>query len=157
MKLKIKAVSDKIGKDIPYPFYATAGAAAMDLCACVDAPVEVAPRALVSIPTGIAIALPSADYVALVFARSGLGIKHGVVPGNCVGVIDSDYRGEIMVGLYNSGESEYTVQPGDRIAQLMVTPVVQADVELVDKLDETERGAGAVSYTHLTLPTTPYV
>ena len=147
MKLKIKAVSDKIGKDIPYPFYATAGAAAMDLCACVDAPVEVAPRALVSIPTGIAIALPSADYVALVFARSGLGIKHGVVPGNCVGVIDSDYRGEIMVGLYNSGESEYTVQPGDRIAQLMVTPVVQADVELVDKLDETERGAGGFGST----------
>ena len=147
MKLKIKAVSDKIGKDIPYPFYATAGAAAMDLCACVDAPVEVAPRALVSIPTGIAIALPSADYVALVFARSGLGIKHGVVPGNCVGVIDSDYRGEIMVGLYNSGESEYTVQPGDRIAQLMVSPVVQADVELVDKLDETERGAGGFGST----------
>ena len=147
MKLKIKAVSDKIGKDIPYPFYATAGAAAMDLCACVDAPVEVAPRALVSIPTGIAIALPSADYVALVFARSGLGIKHGVVPGNCVGVIDSDYRGEIMVGLYNSGESEYTVQPGDRIAQLMVTPVVQADVELVDELDETERGAGGFGST----------
>ena len=147
MKLKIKAVSDKIGKDIPCPFYATAGAAAMDLCACVDAPVEVAPRALVSIPTGIAIALPSADYVALVFARSGLGIKHGVVPGNCVGVIDSDYRGEIMVGLYNSGESEYTVQPGDRIAQLMVTPVVQADVELVDELDETERGAGGFGST----------
>ena len=147
MKLKIKAVSDKIGKDIPYPFYATAGAAAMDLCACVDAPVEVAPRALVSIPTGIAIALPSAEYVALVFARSGLGIKHGVVPGNCVGVIDSDYRGEIMVGLYNSGESEYTVQPGDRIAQLMVTPVVQADVELVDELDETERGAGGFGST----------
>ena len=99
------------------------------------------------IPTGIAIALPSADYVALVFARSGLGIKHGVVPGNCVGVIDSDYRGEIMVGLYNSGESEYTVQPGDRIAQLMVTPVVQASVELVDELDETERGAGGFGST----------
>ena len=93
MKLKIKAVSDKIGKDIPYPFYATAGAAAMDLCACVDAPVEVAPRALVSIPTGIAIALPSAEYVALVFARSGLGIKHGIALSNGVGVIDSDYRG----------------------------------------------------------------
>ena len=100
MKLKIKAVSDKIGKDIPYPFYATAGAAAMDLCACVDAPVEVAPRALVSIPTGIAIALPSAEYVALVFARSGLGIKHGIALSNGVGVIDSDYRGEIRVGLH---------------------------------------------------------
>lgn len=147
MKLKIKAVSDKIGKDIPYPFYATAGAAAMDLCACVDAPVEVAPRALVSIPTGIAIALPSAQYVALVFARSGLGIKHGVAPANCVGVIDSDYRGEIMVGLQNSGESDYTIQPADRIAQLMITPVVQAQVELVDELDDTDRGAGGFGST----------
>ena len=105
MKLKIKAVSDKIGKDIPYPFYATAGAAAMDLCACVDAPVEVAPRALVSIPTGIAIALPSAEYVALVFARSGLGIKHGIALSNGVGVIDSDYRGEIRVGLTNLSDT----------------------------------------------------
>ena len=147
MKLKIKAVSDKIGKDIPYPFYATAGAAAMDLCACVDAPVEVAPRALVSIPTGIAIALPSAEYVALVFARSGLGIKHGVAPANCVGVIDSDYRGEIMVGLQNSGESDYTIQPADRIAQLMITPVVQAQVELVEELDDTDRGAGGFGST----------
>ena len=147
MKLKIKAVSDKIGKDIPYPFYATAGAAAMDLCACMDAPVEVAPRALVSIPTGIAIALPSADYVALVYARSGLGVKHGVAPANCVGVIDSDYRGEIMVGLQNSGKEDYVIQPADRIAQLMMTPVVQADVELVDELDETERGAGGFGST----------
>lgn len=147
MKLKIKAVSDKIGKDIPYPFYATAGAAAMDLCACMDAPVEVAPRALVSIPTGIAIALPSAQYVALVFARSGLGIKHGVAPANCVGVIDSDYRGEIMVGLQNSGESDYTIQPADRIAQLMITPVVQALVELVDELDDTDRGTGGFGST----------
>ena len=147
MKLKIKAVSDKIGKDIPYPFYATAGAAAMDLCACMDAPVEVAPRALVSIPTGIAIALPSAEYVALVFARSGLGIKHGIALSNGVGVIDSDYRGELTVGLVNHGDVPYTIQPGDRIAQLMVTPVVQADVELVDELDETERGAGGFGST----------
>ena len=147
MKLKIKAVSDKIGKDIPYPFYATAGAAAMDLCACVDAPVEVAPRALVSIPTGIAIALPSADYVALVYARSGLGVKHGVAPANCVGVIDSDYRGEIMVGLQNSGKEDYVIQPADRIAQLMIAPVIQAQVELVDQLDETARGAGGFGST----------
>ena len=147
MELKIKALSPKIGTDIPLPRFATAGAACMDLSACVDQPVTLAAGERRLIPTGIAIALPSADYVALVFARSGLGIKHGVVPGNCVGVIDSDYRGEIMVGLYNSGESEYTVQPGDRIAQLMVTPVVQADVELVDELDETERGAGGFGST----------
>lgn len=147
MKLKIKAVSDKIGKDIPYPFYATAGAAAMDLCACVDAPVEVAPRALVSIPTGIAIALPSAEYVALVFARSGLGIKHGIALSNGVGVIDSDYRGEIQVGLTNLSHTPYTISPADRIAQLAVVPVVQVNPVPVENLDETERGSGGFGST----------
>ena len=147
MKLQVKAVSPKIGHEIPYPFYASAGAAAMDLCACMDAPVEVAPRALVSIPTGIAIALPSAEYVALVYARSGLGIKHGVAPANCVGVIDSDYRGEILVGLQNSGGTDYVVQPGDRIAQLMIAPVIQAEIQPVEELDETARGAGGFGST----------
>ena len=147
MKLKVKALSHKIGTDIPAPFYASAGAAAMDLHACVDAPVTIPAGGRAVIPTGIAIALPSADYVALVFARSGLGIKHGIAPANCVGVIDSDYRGEIMVGLQNSGESDYTVQPADRIAQLMITPVVQAQVELTGALDETERGAGGLGST----------
>lgn len=147
MELKIKAVSPKIGREIPYPFYATAGAAAMDLCACIDAPVEIAPRALVSLPTGIAIALPSADYVALVFARSGLGIKHGVTLSNGVGVIDSDYRGEIRVGLTNLSDAPYTVQPGDRIAQLAVMPVARAELTIVQELDETERGAGGFGST----------
>ena len=147
MKLKIKAVSDKIGKDIPYPFYATAGAAAMDLCACMDAPGEVAPRALVSIPTGIAIALPSAEYVALGVDRSGLGIKHGIALSNGVGVIDSDYRGEIGVGLVNLSGTPYTVAPGDRIAQLAVVPVVRAALTPVEELDETARGAGGFGST----------
>ena len=104
MDLKIKAVSPKIGKEIPLPFYATPGSAAMDLHACVDEPATIPAGQRRTIPTGIAIALPSAQYVALVYARSGLGIKHGVAPANCVGVIDSDYRGEILVGLQNSGE-----------------------------------------------------
>ena len=129
------------------PERATAGSAGADLHALLDEVLTIPPGGRAAVPTGIAIGLPSPETVGLVFARSGLGIKHGVVPGNCVGVIDSDYRGEIMVGLYNSGESEYTVQPGDRIAQLMVTPVVQADVELVDELDETERGAGGFGST----------
>ena len=89
----------------------------------------------------------SADYVALVFARSGLGIKHGIAPANCVGVIDSDYRGEIMVGLHNAGDTDYTIQPADRIAQLMITPVVQATVTMVDELDDTARGAGGFGST----------
>ena len=147
MELKIKALSPKIGTEIPLPKFATAGAACMDLCACIDAPVtlEAGTRAL--IPTGIAIALPSADYVALVFARSGLGIKQGVCLSNGVGVIDSDYRGEIGVGLVNLGQSAYTVQPGDRIAQLMVTPVVQPTVVQVSALDDTDRGAGGFGST----------
>ena len=147
MELKIKAISPKVGGEIPLPYYASAGAAAMDLHACVDGPVEVAPRALVSIPTGIAIALPSPAYVALVFARSGLGIKHGVALSNGVGVIDSDYRGEIRVGLTNLSDVPYTVQPGDRIAQLMVTPVVRPALVQVEELDETQRGTGGFGST----------
>ena len=147
MKLKIKAVSPKIGAEIPFPYYASAGAAAMDLHACVEGPVIIPAGGRVTIPTGIAIALPSADYVALVFARSGLGIRQGVCLANGVGVIDSDYRGEIGVGLVNLGGSPYTVRPGDRIAQLMVTPVVQPTVVPVTELDETERGDGGFGST----------
>ncbi len=147
MELKIKALSPKIGKEIPIPFYASAGAAAMDLHACLDAPVTIPPRGRASIPTGLAIALPSADYVALIYARSGLGVKHGVAPANCVGVIDSDYRGEVLVGLQNSGDADYTVRPGDRIAQLMIAPVIQAQIRLVDELDETARGTGGFGST----------
>ena len=147
MELKIKALSPKIGTEIPLPKFATAGAACMDLCACIDAPVTLEAGARALFPTGIAIALPSADYVALVFARSGLGIKQGVCLSNGVGVIDSDYRGEIGVGLVNLGQSAYTVQPGDRIAQLMVTPVVQPTVVQVSALDDTDRGAGGFGST----------
>ena len=147
MDLKIKALSPKIGKEIPVPFYATAGAAAMDLHACIEEAVTIPAGGRKLIPTGIAIALPDPGYVALIFARSGLGIKHGIAPANCVGVIDSDYRGEIMVGLQNSGDTDYTVQPADRIAQMMITPVIQANVQLVEELDDTVRGAGGFGST----------
>ena len=119
----------------------------MDLCACIDEAVTLNAGERRLVPTGIAIALPSPEYVALVFARSGLGIKRGVCLSNGVGVIDSDYRGEIGVGLVNLGDAPYTVQPGDRIAQLMVVPVVQPAVTVVDDLDETERGAGGFGST----------
>ncbi len=147
MELKIKALSPKIGKEIPAPYYATPGAAAMDLHACLDNPVEILPGERKIIPAGFAIALPSADYVALIYARSGLAIKQGIAPANCVGVIDSDYRGEIMVGLQNSSQEAYTIQPGDRIAQLAITPVVQAKITLVDDLDDTQRGQGGFGST----------
>ena len=147
MELKIKAVHPKMGKDFPLPQFATPGSAAMDLLACIDSPVTLAPGARRTVPTGIAIALPSADYVALVYARSGLGIKHGIAPANCVGVIDSDSRGDLLVGLQNSSDQEYVIQPGDRIAQLMVAPVIQAKITMVDELDETARGAGGFGST----------
>ncbi len=147
MNLKIKALSPKIGREIPTPFYATGGAAAMDLHACIDQAVTIPAGGRAVIPTGIAIALPSADYVALIFARSGLGVKHGIAPANCVGVIDSDYRGELLVGLQNSSDVVYTIQPADRIAQLMITPVIQAQIQMVEELDDTTRGAGGFGST----------
>lgn len=143
MELKVKLLSPNVS----LPRYATAGAAAMDLTACIDQPVTIEPRALVSLPTGIAIALPSSDYVALVFARSGLGVKHGICLSNGVGVIDSDYRGEIRVGLTNLSDTPYTIRPGDRVAQLAVMPVTQATVVQTEELDETDRGAGGFGST----------
>lgn len=142
MNLKIKLLDERAKL-----FYATPGSAAMDLRACIDAPLSVAPGELVSVPAGVAVALPSADYVALVFARSGLGIKHGVTLSNGVGVIDSDYRGEIRVGLTNLSREPYTIQPGDRVAQLAVMPVERAELAYVDELDETGRGAGGFGST----------
>ena len=147
MELKIKPLSPKIGTDIPLPRFATAGAACMDLCACVDEAVTLNAGERRLVPTGIAIALPSPEYVALVFARSGLGIRKGVCLSNGVGVIDSDYRGEISVGLMNLSGEDYTIRPGDRIAQLMVVPVVRPELVQVDALDETERGAGGFGST----------
>jgi dUTP pyrophosphatase len=143
MELKVKLLSP----GAVLPRYATDGAAGMDLTACISEPVTIAPRQLVTVPTGLAIALPSAEYVALVFARSGLGVKHGISLANAVGVIDSDYRGEIKVGLTNLSDTPYTIQPGDRIAQLAVLPVVQAQVVQAEELDETGRGGGGFGST----------
>ncbi len=147
MTVKFKALSPKIGREIPAPSYATAGSAGLDLRACLEEPVTVPAGERRMIPTGLALALPSPDCAALVYARSGLAVKHGIVPANCVGVIDSDYRGEILVCLYNAGNAPYTVQPGDRIAQLVITPVVQARVEMAEELEETGRGAGGFGST----------
>ena len=147
IELKVKAVSPLMGTKFPLPAYATAGAAAMDLCACLDGDVTLKAGARQVLPTGIAIALPSADYVALICARSGLASKHGITMANGVGVIDSDYRGELRVALYNESDTDYVIHDGDRIAQLMVLPVVQPTLEFVDELDETERGAGGFGST----------
>ena len=147
MTLKLKAVSPKVGKEIPFPTRATEGSAGLDLRACLEEPVTIAPRQLVTIPTGVAMALPGQEYVGLIFARSGLGVKHGVSLSNGVGVIDSDYRGELKVGLTNLSDVPYTIQPGDRIAQLVVTPVALPQVEIVTELDDTGRGTGGFGST----------
>jgi len=141
--LKIK----KIRENAFVPKRATKGAAAVDLAAAIDEPITLKPGSIVKIPSGIAIELPSDAYVALVFGRSGLGIKHGITLANSVGVIDSDYRGEIMVGLVNNGEEPYTVMPNERIAQLMVTGVCTLPVVLCDELSDTERGEGGLGST----------
>ena len=147
MILKIKALSPKIGDTIPAPHFATAGSAAMDLCACLDGDVVLKAGARQVLPTGVAIALPSADYVALICARSGLAAKHGITMANGVGVIDSDYRGEILVPLVNRGRGSFRITPGMRIAQLVVTPVLLPDTEEVQQLPDSARGAGGFGST----------
>ena len=129
------------------PKRATSGSAGLDLCACTENEVVLKAGERTVIPTGIAIAIENNETAAFVYARSGLGIKHGISLSNGVGVIDSDYRGEIGVGLVNLGNGPYTVHPGDRIAQLMVTPVVRPVVVQAEELDETARGAGGFGST----------
>jgi dUTP pyrophosphatase len=141
--LKIKKLRD----DAKIPFRATDGSAGMDLYACIDEAVEIMPHEIRVIPTGIAIELESADYVAYIYARSGLAIKNGIAPANCVGVIDSDYRGEICVGLLNQTEKVFTVNPEERIAQMVISPVILPTIEVVDELSNTQRGAGGFGST----------
>ena len=147
MFLQIKALSPKIGDTIPVPHFATPGSAAMDLCACLDGDVVLQAGARQVLPTGVAIALPGADYVALICARSGLASRHGITMANGVGVIDSDYRGEFMIALHNHGAESRRVANGDRIAQLVVTPVIQPVFFEADTLDETDRGTGGFGST----------
>ena len=129
------------------PAYATAGAAAADLCALLDEPLTLAPMQRTLVPTGLAIELPGPECVALVYARSGLSIKHGLTMANGVGVIDSDYRGELRVPMVNLGTEPYTIAPGERIAQLCIAPVWQAAFVQADALNDTDRGAGGFGST----------
>ncbi|HMX21945.1 MAG TPA: dUTP diphosphatase [Accumulibacter sp.] len=129
------------------PAYATAGAAGLDLRACVDEPLEVRPGETVLVRTGIAIHLADPGLAALILPRSGLGHKHGIVLGNLVGLIDSDYQGEIMVSVWNRGGTSFTLQPMDRLAQLIVVPVLQVDFQVVDEFVATPRGDGGFGST----------
>ena len=146
MELLIKPISEKIGTEIPLPYYATEGAAALDLHACIDEPVTIAPHARCMIPTGIAAAIPE-GYVGIMAVRSSMGVKNGINLANGIGVIDSDYRGQMHVTLYNTTDEPYTVKCCDRIAQLMIVPVLHPTLRVVDTLPETARGEGGFGST----------
>ena len=143
MKVRFK----KILPGAKVPVYSSEFAAGADLCACVEESVTVKSGESVMLPTGIAVALPSSGYVALVFARSGLGVRHGIALSNGVGVIDSDYRGELRVPMVNLSNEPYTIQPGERVAQLCIAPVWQAAFAPADELTDTARGAGGFGST----------
>ncbi len=146
-KVMIKYLNEKVGKEIPAPAYATEGAAGMDLTACVDEDILIKKGETVLIPTGVAIALPDNSSVAYIYARSGLAIKHGIMLANGVGVVDSDYRGEVKVGLINLSNEDYIIKCGDRIAQMVFAPVLIAETEVLDELPETKRGEGGFGST----------
>lgn len=145
--IQVKRLSDKIGSAIPFPRYATEGAAGLDLPACLDTPVAIAPGSRIVIPTGLAIQIPSRYIVGLVFPRSGLAVKHGISLANAVGVIDSDYKGEILIGLINQGDKEYLIKPGERVAQIVFVPVFNVKLEEIDSLGDSDRGAGGFGST----------
>lgn len=143
MEIKIK----KLRENAKIPKRATAGSAGMDLYACIDEPITLAPGQLAIVPTGIAIALPDNSCAAFLYARSGLGVKHGICLSNGVGVIDSDYRGEICAGLCNVSDTPYTIEPDERVCQMVIAPVLTPDVVEVSELDDTDRGEGGFGST----------
>ena len=146
-KLQLKVLDPRIGNEFPLPAYATDGSAGMDLRAMLDAPLDLASGKTELIPTGIAIHIGDPDLAAVILPRSGLGHKHGIVLGNLVGLIDSDYQGQLFVSCWNRGQENFRVEVGERIAQLMLMPVVRAEFEVVDSFDESERGAGGFGHS----------
>ena len=137
----------RVGKEFPLPQYATAGSAGLDLRACLDTPLLLEPGRAELIPTGLAIYVEDPGLAAVILPRSGLGHKHGIVLGNLVGLIDSDYQGQLMVSCWNRGREPFTVQPGERIAQLVIVPVVQVELEVVEDFAATSRGAGGFGHS----------
>ena len=145
--IEIKILDARIGRDFPLPARATAGSAGVDLRACIDGPLDLEPGACRLISTGIAVHLDDPALAAMILPRSGLGHKHGIVLGNLVGLIDSDYQGELMVSCWNRGQSAFRIEPGERIAQLVVVPVVPVEFSVVDAFEATVRGAGGFGHT----------
>ena len=145
--LQIRILDPRVGTEFPLPAYATAGSAGLDLRACLDAPFALEPGRAELIPTGMAIHLADPGLAAVILPRSGLGHKHGVVLGNLVGLIDSDYQGQLMVSCWNRGREPFTIRPGERIAQLVVVPVVQVALEVVESFEDSARGAGGFGHS----------
>ena len=146
-KLQLKILNEKVGQEIPLPHYATDGSAGLDLRACLSEPLEILPGKTHLIPTGLAIYINNPGFAAIILPRSGLGHKHGIVLGNLVGLIDSDYQGELMISCWNRGQDAFTINVGDRIAQLVIVPVLQAQFELVQEFATTSRGEGGFGHT----------
>ncbi|HEX8781916.1 MAG TPA: dUTP diphosphatase [Steroidobacteraceae bacterium] len=145
--LKVRILDERVGREFPLPAYATAGSAGLDLRACLDVPLLLAPGKAELLPTGIAIHLEDPGFAAVILPRSGLGHKHGIVLGNLVGLIDSDYQGQLMVSCWNRGTEPFTVHPGDRIAQLVVVPVMQVELEVVEDFESSQRAAGGFGHS----------
>jgi dUTP diphosphatase len=145
--LKVRILDPRVGREFPLPAYSTAGSAGMDLRACLDASLLLEPGRAELIPTGLAIYVEDPGLAAVILPRSGLGHKHGVVLGNLVGLIDSDYQGQLMVSCWNRGLEPFTIRPGERIAQLVLVPVVQVDLEVVEDFATTTRGAGGFGHS----------
>ncbi len=145
--VQFRTLDPRLGREIPLPEYATDGSAGLDLRACVDGPTTIGPGETRLVATGLAIHIADPGYAAVIVPRSGLGHRHGIVLGNLVGLIDSDYQGEVLISCWNRGNEPYVIEPGERIAQLVVVPVARARFELVDEFAETKRGAGGFGHT----------
>lgn len=145
--IQVKLLDNRIGKEFPLPAYATPGSAGMDLRACIDEDRIIQPGETQLIPTGISIHVEDPGLAAVLLPRSGLGHKHGIVLGNLVGLIDSDYQGPLMVSCWNRGQENFTLKVGERLAQMVIVPVVQANFEIVDEFDESERGEGGFGHS----------
>jgi dUTP pyrophosphatase len=146
-KIQLRVLDERLGEEFPMPHYATDGAAGMDMRACVEAATEIAPGETHLIPTGLAMHIEEPGLAAILLPRSGLGHKHGIVLGNLVGLIDSDYQGQVFVSVWNRGKESFTVQPGERIAQMVIVPVVHAEFEVVEEFTASERGEGGFGHT----------
>jgi len=146
-RLQVKVLDPRLGRDFPLPAYATDGAAGMDLRALPEAPLELAPGAAELLPTGMAVHIAEPGLAAMILPRSGLGHRHGIVLGNLVGLIDADYQGELLVSCWNRGREPFRIEVGERIAQLVLVPVVHAELELVDAFAESARGTGGFGHS----------